>query len=175
MADFDLMPATPSKETLLQFLSDRRPYTIRDAAHIIGWPEPLLLLDLQSEGALVADSNDAGEELLVSWDAIALRFLKAWSFDWLFRTLGPEDSHLMPEGLQIVPVTWYLPRYIILAMETQAKLRVAGGEEVHTDRAEDLVGELLHQMIDPATVDALRSNEVFMTAYHFPDEPEGAE
>jgi hypothetical protein len=132
---------------------------MKEAALLIGWSEPQLYFDLQAEGKLREDG-------LVDWEDVALRFLRAWPLDWLIRTLG-EQVTLLPEGLQLVPVTWYLPRYVILAMRTQATLR-ANDPEVHTTGEGDLVTDILHRNIEPATVEALRGHAGFLDAFHFP-------
>jgi hypothetical protein len=163
MPDFMLIPVTPTRQTLIRFFSDRKPCTMKDAAHLIGWLEPHLYFDLRAEGKLRDDE-------LVDWEDVALRFLRAWPLDWIIRTLGSHVT-LLPEGLQLVPVTWYVPRYILLAVQTQAKLRAANDAEVHTSDEGDLVTDIIHRNIEPATVEALREHAGFMEAFHFPHSP----
>jgi hypothetical protein len=163
MTDFIAIPTAPTKQTLIRFFSERRPCSVKEAAQLLGWTEPQLYADLQREGALRDDEQ-------VLWEDVAIRFLRAWPLDWVIRTLG-KDATLLPEGLQLVPVTWHLPRYLVLAMETQAKIRAAGNPEIHTDEIGDLVTDLLHPNIEPLTVEALSTHSDFLEAFHFPHRP----
>ena len=163
MPDSILIPPRPSSETTLRFFAERRAYTIEEAAHLLGWMEPQLFFDLQREGALRDDRQ-------VPWEDVAVRFMRAWPLDWILRALGTTTG-LIPHGLELLPVTWNLPRYLVLAMETQAKLRPGTNAEIHTGRIEDLVTDLLHPNIEPATVERLRGDAEFMEAFHFPHKP----
>jgi hypothetical protein len=160
MPDVTPIPARPSSETTRRFFAERRAYSIAEAASLLGWTEPHLLSDLQREGALRDDQQ-------MSWEDVAVRFLRAWPLNWILRTVGTGPG-LIADGLELVPVTWHLPRYLVLALKTQARLRPETNPEVHTDRVEDLVTDLLHPNIEPATVERLRGNAEFIEAFHFP-------
>jgi hypothetical protein len=163
MSDSMLIRAAPTRQSLIRFFSERRTYTVKEAAQLLGWLEPQLYFDLRREGALRQDE-------LVAWEDVAIRFIRAWPLHSIIRALG-NNVTLLPEGLQLVPVTWYLPRYLILAMETQSKVRAAKNPEVHTDAIGDLVTDLLHPNIEPATVEALSNHADFLEAFHFPHRP----
>ena len=167
MAKPVLTPTLPAATTLARFFLDRPPYTTHEAAQLLGWMEPQLVCDLRDEGALLPGA-------MVAWEDVASRLILAWPRRELLQSLGA-SAPLVPEGLEVVPVTWMLPRYVVLAIEVQAKLRNGPNPEIHTTEPDDYVADLLHLSIEPETAQALGATAGFLEAYHFPHGPGGDE
>jgi hypothetical protein len=112
------------------------------------------------------DAQLAGE--FVQWTHVAAWLLETWPRRWVFESIGAEASAL-PEGLQLAPVTWDLPFYVLHALSTQSRIEPLPHRTTRPTELAEYVIDLLHRAIDPATVAALRHDPDFMAAFSFPD------
>jgi hypothetical protein len=167
MVDSSFTSTPPTSEELIRFFQKRSPVPLGAVAKLVGVTESQISLDLSNEGVLRKDG-------MADWEDVASRLLLAWPRTWLFHSLGAYAEEL-PTDLRPVPVTWMLPRYLVVAMAVQAKLRSANSAEVHTDDISHYVADLLDLAIEPYTVDVLRADAAFMEAFGFPHGSDDAE
>ncbi len=160
MPDFILLPRRPSRAALIRFFAEPRPLPVRDAADLLGWPWPKLLLQARSEGVLLSEER-------VAWAEVAFWLVNAWPRAWLLDTLG-EAAMLLPRELHLTRVGWELPTYIVRAMERQAVLQRREREDVHGTDVEEHVAEILHLAIDEETSDTFRGDRSFFDAFDYP-------
>jgi hypothetical protein len=159
----DLLRIPPSRDLLMRFFHDpRRAIAVHEAARLVGWPHTEVRRQAEAEGVLL------GEQDLVRWDAVAGWLLDSWPLRSLFETLGT-DSGLLPRGLQLLPVQWELPAYIVHGLLVQSQLEPLPHRVV---RPSDLTGylwDVLHRALDADTVARLQGDREFMDAYEFPN------
>lgn len=160
MPDFILLPRRPSRAALIRFFAEPGPLPVRDAADLLGWPWPKLLLQARSEGMLLSEER-------VAWAEVAFWLVNAWPRAWLLDTLG-EAARLLPRELHLTRVGWELPTYIVRAMERQAVLQRREREDVHGTDVEEHVAEILHLAIDDETSDTFRGDRSFFDAFDYP-------
>jgi len=150
----------PSHDLLTRFLRDRqRPVPVIEAAQLVDWPRAEVRRQARTEGMLLRGD-------LVQWEAVAGWLLDSWPLRSLFEILG-DDSALLPSGLQLLPVRWELPAYIVHGLLVQARLEPLPHRVV---RPSDLTGylwDLLHRALDADTVARLQGDREFMDAYEF--------
>jgi hypothetical protein len=161
MPDFILLPRRPSRAALIRFFAEPGPLPVRDAADLLGWAWPKLLLQARSEGVLLSEER-------VAWAEVAFWLVNAWPRAWLLDTLG-EAAVLLPRELHLTRVGWELPTYIVRAMERQAVLQRREREDVHGTDVEEHVAELLHLAIDEETSDTFRGDRSFFDAFDYPN------
>jgi hypothetical protein len=157
-----LLRTPPSHDMLTRFLRDRRrPVPVIEAAQLVGWPRAEVRRQAQAEGMLLRGDR-------VPWDAVAGWLLDSWPLRSLFEALGT-DGGLLPRGLQLLPVRWELPAYIVHGLRVQARFERLPHRVV---RPSDLTGylwDVLHRALDVDTVARLQGDREFMEAYEFPD------
>lgn len=157
-------PKFPRPDSLIRFFRNRRPVLVRDAAHLLGWPLPRVLSRARDDGVVLSDD-------CLPWEDVAFWLIAAWPRDAVVAALERAATRL-PTELCLRPVTWRLPRYVVTAMERQARLQRAGCEDAHDRSVQGYVADVLHLSIESVTVDALREDRSFMSAYRYPEEDE---
>jgi hypothetical protein len=157
-----LLRTPPSHDMLTRFFRDRqRPVPVHEAAQLVGWPRAEVRRQAHAEGTLLRGD-------LVRWSGVAGWLLDSWPLRSLFETLGT-DSGLLPRGLQLLPVRWELPAYIVHGLHVQARFESLPHRVV---RPADLTGylwDVLHRALDADTVARLQDDREFMEAYEFPN------
>ena len=151
----------PSHDMLARLLRDRgRPVPLHEVAALLGLP-PAGVERYASVEQVLSPGN------LVRWTAAARWLLDSWPLELLFEILG-RDQALLPKGLQLLPVTWQLPAYVVHVLHIQAQIEELPHRLVGPAGFADYLWDVLHRAIDPGTVEHLRSDRDFMAAYEFP-------
>jgi hypothetical protein len=157
-------PSEPSQRALRRFFAERKACTVAEAAELTG-------LTGSEIRTLIASGEISLEENRIPWSDVALVFDAAWP-PAVKESLvqGIEDY---PSLLRTSPVTWRLPRYLVVALNLQAgRAGVSGLRNGRQRTVDEIVGEHLHLLIDEETVRELGSSEAFRAAYFFPEDPE---
>jgi hypothetical protein len=108
--------------------------------------------------------------MMIRWEDAARWLLEAWPLELLVATVGT-DSDLLPSGFQPLPLVPTQPAYIVHALGAQWKLAAMPHRLRRPATFADYVTNVLHDAIDPSTVDLLRDDPEFMRAYDFPPTP----
>ena len=98
-------------------------------------------------------------------------FLQVWPRDAVVAVLSPDTDVLLPRGLHLVSVQWRLPAYLVTALEAQATLDRRKQRDRHDTSVSAYVAAQLHNIIEDATVSALKDDHEFLTAFHYPADP----
>lgn len=164
MAHFPRVP--PTHDMLTRFLRDRqRPVPVDEVAALIGWPHDAVRRQGAAEDVLVQGGA-------VRWTAAAAWLLDSWPLGMLFETLG-RDATLLPRGLQLLPVQWHLPAYIVHGLRVQAQIEALPHRVIRPAEFEDYLWDLLHRALDPETAARLKNDHEFTAAYEFPHDEAG--
>lgn len=152
----------PSHEMLTRFLRQRQARSAGEVAELMGWPAARAMHEAAARNALTSDG-------LVRWDAAAAWLLDAWPLATILSTLGP-DASLLPAGLHPVPLQLEQPAYIVAALRVQSRLERMPHRVERPADFNAYMTDLLHRAIEPETAEALRDDEEFLRAYHFPED-----
>lgn len=147
----------PSSETIRAFFRDQRTQSVARVAELLGWPRSQVKRRAIEDEALLHGG-------FVPWVVVAAWVFEAWSYQWVMQTLGAEAERL-PVGLHSMPVLWYAPFYIVHALNVQRQLDPLPHRAVQPRNLSDYLTDVLHQSIEPSTVDVLRRDPEFMRSY----------
>ena len=147
---------------LTRFLRDRRrPVPVIEAAQLVDWPPAEVRRQAHAERMLLRGD-------LVQWEAVAGWLLDSWPLRGLFEILGA-DGGLLPSGLQLLPVRWELPAYIVHGLRVQARLEPLPHRVARPSELTGYLWDVLHRALDAETVARLQGDREFMEAYEFPN------
>lgn len=149
----------PSSETIRAFFRDQRTQSVARVAELVGWPRAQVKRRAVEDEALLHGDY-------VPWVVAAAWVFETWSYQWVMQTLGA-DAELLPGGLQVTPVTWYAPFYIVHALNLQRRIEPLPHRTVRPHDLSDYLTDVLHRSIDPDTIDVLRRDPAFMRSYAF--------
>jgi hypothetical protein len=159
MAQLSRIP--PTHDLLTRFLRDRRhPVSVHEVAELVGWSRAEVQRQASVEGVLLS----AG---LVQWTAAAGWLLDSWPLRIVFETLG-RDATLLPQGLQLLPVQWELPAYIVQGLRVQSQIEALPHRAIRPAEFADYLWDVLHRALDPGTAERLKADRRFTDAYEFP-------
>jgi hypothetical protein len=151
----------PTHDLLTRFLRDRqRPVPVDEVATLVGWSSDAVRKQAAAEGVLLPDGA-------VPWTAAAGWLLDTWPLRTLFEILGP-DATLLPRGLQLLPVQWELPAYLVHGLRVQSQIEALPHHVARPADLEDYLRDLLHRAIDADTAERLKGDRDFTEAYKFP-------
>ena len=151
----------PTHDLLTRFLRDRQPLVpMHEIATLFGWSRDAIRRQAAAEGVLLPGGA-------VPWTAAAGWLLDTWSLRTLFEVLG-YDAALLPRGLQLLPVQWELPAYIVHGLRVQSQLEALPHRIARPAEFEDYLRDLLHRAIDADTAERLKDDREFTEAYEFP-------
>jgi hypothetical protein len=157
----------PPLDTLVRFLRRRHALPAAEIAGLLDVPRTTLISYATSEEALREDGT-------VQWKDAARWLVEAWPADTLMSRLGPA-ADLLPAGFQPSAFVLRPPAYVIHALRVQWQTAAMPQHIAPRESLEDYLVDLLHDAIEPATIDLLRHDEEFMRAYEFPDREPGGE
>lgn len=159
MAQLPRIP--PTHDKLTRFLRDRqRSVPVREVAELVGWSRAEVKRQASAEGVLMRGS-------VVQWTAAAGWLLDSWPLRILFDTLG-RDATLLPQGLQLLPVQWELPAYIVHGLRVQSQLEALPHRVIRPTEFSDYLWDFLHRALDTDTAERLKADPDFTAAYEFP-------
>lgn len=159
MAQLSRIP--PTHDKLTRFLRDRqRSVPVHEVAELVGWSRAEVKRQASADGVLMRGS-------VVQWSTAAGWLLDSWPLRLLFDTLG-RDGTLLPLGLQLLPVQWELPAYIVHGLRVQAQLEDLPHRAVRPTEFADYLWDILHRALDTDTAKRLRADRDFTAAYEFP-------
>ena len=149
------------RKTLIRFLSERRPYSVGEAAALLGWSRSVVLHHARDTCALQLGG-------LIRWGDLAWWLLDRWSIPAIHEALR-ENAHLLPIGLHPIPLVLHQPGYIIHALRAQWACDPLLHRVTPASTFDAYLTDVMHRAIEPETVSALRSDSEFMHAYSFAD------
>jgi hypothetical protein len=151
----------PDPGLLTRFLRDRqRLVPMHEIATLFGWSRDAVRRQAAAEGVPLPGGA-------VPWTAAASWLLDIWPLGTLFEILG-YDATLLPRGLQLLPVQWKLPAYIVHGLRVQSQIEPLPHRVARPADFEDYLRDLLHRAIDTDTAQRLKDDHGFTEAYEFP-------
>jgi hypothetical protein len=151
----------PTHDMLTRFLRDRQhPVSVHEVAELVGWSRAEVQRQASAEGVLSSGR-------VVQWTAAAGWLLDSWPLRILFETLG-RDATLLPQGLQLLPVQWELPAYIVHGLRVQSQIEPLPHRAIRPAEFADYLWDVLHRALDPDTAERLKADRSFTDAYEFP-------
>jgi hypothetical protein len=155
-------PTLPSHGTLQRFFRERRPCSIAEAAHLVGYSEAWVRRRADVDGIDLSGG-------FLAWEDVMLWFLRAWPLALVEDAVPRETLAHLPALLRTTTVTWRLPRYLVRALDRQTELESERSNDRHALTVEQYVAEQLHLVIDDDTVAAMSDDAGFMEAWLFPE------
>jgi hypothetical protein len=146
-------PKFPLHEHLARFFTTdrRKPVPVSHVAELLGVTTQMFRSMLDSEGGRRRSDT-------LPWAEAAAWLFDAWPRARLLNTLGPGHASRVPADFHPTRVSWWIPIFIVRAMEHQAAAR----------GVDDYVADLLFNEIQPETLVAFDGDPAFLAAYHFP-------
>ena len=152
----------PRLRILVAFLTERRPQRADEAAALLGWATSDVRRHARSADALLRNGE-------IAWRDVAGWLLDVWPLATLLRVLGDAHAHLLPIGLELIPIVLRQPAYVVHALRAQWQLEAMPHRVARPSTFDEYLTDLLHRAIDPTTIDALRHDHEFVRAYEFPE------
>jgi hypothetical protein len=153
------LPPTP--DALRAFVREQRAHTVGSAAALLGWSHTQVRRRAQSDNVLMRGG-------FVPWAHLASWIFETWTYEWVIHALGA-DAELLPVGLQAVPVIWIAPAWVLHGLSVQRQIEFLPHRTVRPSTLSEYLTDFLARGIDPSTVELLRGDADFMTAFNFPD------
>ncbi|MEO8380233.1 MAG: hypothetical protein ABI779_11270 [Acidobacteriota bacterium] len=146
---------------LKRFLRDRqRSVPADEVAELLGWSRAEVIRQASMQGVLMRGS-------VLQWSTAAGWLLDSWPLRLLFDILG-HDGTLLPHGLQLLPVQWELPAYLVHGLRIQSQLEELPHRVVRPTEFSDYLWDFLHRALDIDTAEHLKADPDFTAAYEFP-------
>jgi hypothetical protein len=115
-----LTSSDSTQKTIHHIFTERRTYTIPEAAALFGMEEGAIREEIAG-GELTAERS--GSETVLPWADVAYLALRTWPLERIFASLGEEEAACLPELLRPATLTAVVPAYQARMLEVLAERR----------------------------------------------------